>query len=352
MDAVACIGDDNPPWADILQSSRELVGADSGSLILFDGDGHLQHVSQVGLAQATVDAYANHYHRLDMLAHVAMQQDAGNWLDSDEALPRQALLRSEFYADYLEPHGQKQILALMIERSAHGLCAMSFQRSSVEVGARHRLASGEVGIFVGAFQDALAARQKGRIAALNALDDTFGAMGEGVCLVNGRGMVVHQSAACTELLDDRQALHIRHGRLYHAKPAVCEHVLRQIASTLRTGERTRSVVRLGWGEALALDITRASMRWSLAGAPLALVRVSRRVADGALDPAGLVSAFAITPAEARVLAGLAAGQSPADYAKAHGVAESTVRKQIAALKDKLDCSRTVDLVRLALLTQP
>ncbi|WP_061960209.1 hypothetical protein [Cupriavidus pauculus] len=110
----------------------------------------LQLEGVVGLAQATVTAYSTHYHRLDMLAHVAMRQDAGNWLDSDEALPRQELLRSEFYTDYLNPHGQAQILALMIKRNEHGLCAMAFQRSRIEQGARQRLASDEAGIFVGA----------------------------------------------------------------------------------------------------------------------------------------------------------------------------------------------------------
>ncbi len=351
MDAVACIGEDNPPWADILHASRDLVGADSGSLIMFDGDGDLMHVSQVGLAQATVTAYSTHYHRLDMLAHVAMRQDAGQWLDSDEALPRQALLRSEFYTDYLKPHGQAQILALMIERNERGLCAMAFQRSRIEQGARQRLASGEAGIFVGAFQKALAARQRNRTTALHALDGTFGAMGEGVCLVNARGMVVHQSASCAGLFDDRQGLHVRHGRLHHPKATVRDYLLRQIDSTLRTGTRTRGIVTLGWGETLALDITRASGRWTLVGTPLALIRIAHKTVDAVVDTDALISAFALTPAEARVLAGLAAGHSPAEYAEANGVAESTVRKQVSTLKDKLDCRRTVDLVRLALLAQ-
>lgn len=351
MDAVASIGEENPPWADILHASRDLVGADSGSLIMFDGEGDLLHLAQIGLAETTVTAYATHYHRLDMLAHVAMRQNAGNWLDSDEALPRQALLRSEFYTDYLEPHGQKQILALMIERNERGLCAMSFQRSSVEHGARQRLASGETGIFVGAFQQALAARQIGRAAALHALDDTFGAMGEGVCLVNERGMLVHKSASCAGLLDDRQGLHVQHGRLHHPNANVREYLLRQIRSTLWSGARTKGIVKLGWGEALALDITRASGQWTLVGTPLALVRITHKTVDTAVDTDALISAFGLTRAEARVLAGLAAGHSPAEYAETNGVTESTVRKQVATLKDKLDCRRTVDLVRLALLAQ-
>ncbi|MBU69220.1 MAG: hypothetical protein CL858_27920 [Cupriavidus sp.] len=51
-------------------------------------------------------AYSTHYHRLDMLAHVAMRQGAGHWLDSNEALSRQALLRSEFYTDPRVPDSQ------------------------------------------------------------------------------------------------------------------------------------------------------------------------------------------------------------------------------------------------------
>lgn len=59
-------------------------------------------------------------------------------------------------------------------------------------------------------------------------------------------------------------------------------------------------------------------------------------------------AFDITHAEARVLAALIDGQSPAEHAQAHGASIHTVRKQIAVLMDKMGCHRQIDLVRAGL----
>ncbi|MGO4811637.1 LuxR C-terminal-related transcriptional regulator [Cupriavidus sp. 2MCAB6] len=53
--------------------------------------------------------------------------------------------------------------------------------------------------------------------------------------------------------------------------------------------------------------------------------------------------------DAKVLSGLVAGQSPAEFAVQNGVSENTVRKQVASLKFKMNGSRSVELVRLALM---
>ena len=63
----------------------------------------------------------------------------------------------------------------------------------------------------------------------------------------------------------------------------------------------------------------------------------------------LCGAFGITPAEARVLAALVAGQSPKQHAGAQGVSVHTVRSQLGSLMAKMGCTRQVELVRKALL---
>lgn len=53
-------------------------------------------------------------------------------------------------------------------------------------------------------------------------------------------------------------------------------------------------------------------------------------------------------AEARVLHALAAGVSLNDFERRRGVSIHTVRKQVATMMVKMDCTRQVDLVRVAL----
>ncbi|MDF3836804.1 LuxR C-terminal-related transcriptional regulator [Cupriavidus basilensis] len=108
---------------------------------------------------------------------------------------------------------------------------------------------------------------------------------------------------------------------------------------------------LMWGETLSLDITPSIPQVRLSDEPFAFVRLRRNSAFTGANVAGLVCTFCVTPDEARVLAGLVAGLSPAEFAAAHDVSENTVRKQIANQWTKMHCNRVVDLVKLAVLAQ-
>ena len=62
-----------------------------------------------------------------------------------------------------------------------------------------------------------------------------------------------------------------------------------------------------------------------------------------------VAATAPASAEAAVLAGLAAGHSVEEVATLRQSSVLTVRKQVASLLSKMECSRQAELVRLASL---
>ncbi len=349
MEAVACIADAAPPWADILTATRDLIGADSGSFIMLDGAGDLLHVGHVGLAESTLRAYEQHFYKLDLLAHAAATQDVGSWIDSNEAIPRATLLRSEFHNDYLRKNGQSQLLALLLERNGSRMTAMSFQRATIEAGARERLNSGDIGAYIRSFQHALATKQARIAEDIHVLEEAFSAFGEAICLVSQGGAVVRMSPLCGVLFDSRQGLSIRQGRLSHPNGAVRSQLLESLRLAIRTRSRTKAAVALSSGETLSLDIAPARPKVRRVGGPLGLVRLGRNTAARTLDLSCLIGQFGLTPAEARVLAGLVGGCTPLEYAAENSVSEHTVRKQIASLKTKMNCSRVVDLVRMAML---
>jgi DNA-binding CsgD family transcriptional regulator len=349
MEAIACIGDATPPWAEILTATRDLIGADSGSLIMLDGAGDLLHVNHVGLAESTLKEYEQHFHKLDLLAHAAARHEAGGWIDSNEAIPRATLLRSEFHNDYLRKNGQSQIVGLLLERSGSRLTGMSFQRATIESGVRDRLSRGDIGTCIRAFQEALATRQGLVAGDIHVLEETFGAFGEAICLVSRGGAVARMSPLCATLFDDRRGLTLRHGRLHHPNRAVFSQVLDKLSLAIRNRARTQAAVGLASGDTLSLDIAPAPAALQMFGEPLALVRFRRNTIARTIDMSCLIAEFGITPAEARVLAGLVDGRTPLEYAVENSVSENTVRKQIATLKIKMNCSRVVDLVRLAIL---
>lgn len=351
MEAIGCMTDDDPPWAEILATAKDLIGADSGTLIMNSTAGELLHVSHVGLSDSAVRDYQQHFHKVDLLADAAAKQKAGVWLDSNEVVPRQTWLQSEFHNDYLRKHSQHQLVALLIESNGTRMTGMSFQRSTIQTDARDRLGSGDIGVYIRAFQDALSKKQLTIAEDMHLLEESFGAFGEATCLASGGGTVIRMSPLCGALFDNRKGLSIRHGRLFHPNSVVCAHVLDNLGRAVQGRTRTKATVALAPGDTLSLDISPAPAKLQMVGEPLALIRLRRSTMGGELEISCLISAFGVTPAEARVLAGLAAGLTPADYAARHSVSENTVRKQIAALKDKMNCSRVVDLVRLAILAQ-
>jgi len=103
----------------------------------------------------------------------------------------------------------------------------------------------------------------------------------------------------------------------------------------------------GKGSADQIKLAPAAPQLNIGGKPLVLVRMARRC-DAGRQPEALRAAFGLTPAEARALAALVAGESIKRLAQARGISVHTVRSQIAALMGKMGCSRQVDLVRAAL----
>jgi len=127
-------------------------------------------------------------------------------------------------------------------------------------------------------------------------------------------------------------------------------LLRQVGPMLQCASRAgpsldralQSVTAKGRRQLLALSdgsdrlmVSMIPLAPDAASEPLVLLVFGQR---GACSPLGLEmlgSAHGLTGAERRVLQGLIDDQSPRDIAKANGVALSTVRTQIAAIRNKL-----------------
>jgi DNA-binding CsgD family transcriptional regulator len=107
------------------------------------------------------------------------------------------------------------------------------------------------------------------------------------------------------------------------------------------------------GDALGcqLDLAMADRYARVANEPLLLLRI--RHAPDSIDARlrTLGPTYGLTVAEQRVLGALIVGESPAQHAQSRGVSIHTVRKQIAMIKEKMGCTRQVDLVRAGLPAQ-
>jgi DNA-binding CsgD family transcriptional regulator len=165
-----------------------------------------------------------------------------------------------------------------------------------------------------------------------------------VCAGDGRVQLANESAR--RELDDGIALRSDNGNLVAcgggSEPLM--QAIRQAAQADR-----RSLVRVGReGDGLMVGVQ--PLGDPQTGARLALVLLGRRVLCSDLSLELLASQAGLTLMERRVLAALLRDSSPGEIAASHEVALSTVRTQIASIREKVGV-RSIDhlLLRAAAL---
>src|SRR6185436_18098322 len=115
----------------------------------------------------------------------------------------------------------------------------------------------------------------------------------------------------------------------------------------------RNVVRLKRKDGRSVAATLIALRpESTMGAfgrsPQALFTVFEPGAVVDVDPYILSMTFDLTPAEARLAAGIVHGRTPEECSREYGVKISTVRSQLMAIYGKTGATGKADLVRLVL----
>lgn len=243
----------------------------------------------------------------------------------------------------------RQLLTFIIEDSPQRRGGLTVQRNMPADHARRDLESATVRRATGALRRGMAQREAMTRQWFDTAESAFAGFGEAICLTTPQGTVLRASARAQELLGQGHSLRLRGGRLWH--PGL--DVQRALQSALTQAPRAREPMRLAvpddTGGVCRLELVPAAPELSLGKEALVFIRMRH---DGTRVPPsidGLCRAFGITPAEARVLTALMAGQSSKQHAVVQGVSVHTVRSQVTSLMTKMECARQVDLVRKALL---
>ncbi|EHK66633.1 LuxR C-terminal-related transcriptional regulator [Achromobacter arsenitoxydans] len=349
IEAVDHITDPEPPWQDILCTARDLVGAESGTLIVFDARNKLLTLSAIGFSDACFSEYQEHYYSCDILEQDGRNAPAGTWLDTARMYDAAHLQRTEFYADYMAKHRMAQLLSLIIESNTVLHAAIGFQRASIDPKASDRLQSGDFARYFLALRSQLSQRERNQAIGWRSLESAFSEVQEALLLISRDSMVDKLSSLAVGYLDDAGGWTLHGRRLRHADPKVQRLFDAHCAAVARDGQMRSMATASGWGELFWVDISIAPQALSLIGGRMLLVRMRKKSAFAMPDIAKLQTVFSITHAEAAVLAGLAAGHSVEEVATLRHASVLTVRKQVASLLNKMECSRQSELVRLASL---
>lgn len=357
LEAIAQLTDPEPPWRAVLESARRLVGGDSATLALVDGSGALLMFHQSGANPDAERDYVDHFHAQDIVLPKARNAGTGEWLDTHELFSAHTLSHNAYYVDFMCRHRMRQMLTLMVGNSTRHHGGLSFQRATPVGHARLQLEGAAVRAFNHALQQALARRHRTAQRWMEGAASGHAAFDETLCVATRSGCIAWLSPAGEQRLLGGSPLQVRSGRLWHPDAPVRAGLALALAhATGPDADAGHTPVQLNIPDRQGqrtchLEFAPADARLKLGDESMVLVRIQCRPASHAVSAPALCAAFGITPAEARVLAALMAGESASAHAKAHSVSVHTVRKQIATLMDKMDCTRQVDLVRCGLSVQ-
>lgn len=175
------------------------------------------------------------------------------------------------------------------------------------------------------------------MAALDELD-------YGMVLTDTDATVLHLNHRATRLLGSGETLVLSGGRLHARESEDQAQLVRSLRDATERG--LRRLITLGDGD------TRRSVAVVPVQTGVAALMIGRSSLCEDLSLQCFARAHALSGAEARVLAALGRGDAPMDIARAHGVALSTVRTQIGAIRDKTGTGSIRELLRTVAALPP
>lgn len=303
-------------------------------------------------------AYLSHYQAIDPRRKMGLKSPTGIVVACHDELDDLYVSGSEFYQDFLIPHGPRYVAGGNIFREQGRNVHIAFNhfvgRSRFE-GPKRDALSGfmfhmsrwmKLMVRVDWLREAAAGSQAGIDLLPN----------KGVVFLDDAGRVVHANPAAVRLLGDQMGrvnlglsgtnagssidAHTRAVVLTRTPvSASVRHRSRELTLTLSPLPRSPSGTVGGLGRI-------AGVTGELSGSHhrASVVLTIREDVAGRTDIGLLAKAWGLTPAEEALVRALAAGVSPADHAKRRGVKISTVRSQVSAVLGKAGMHNITALV--------
>ena len=338
-------------WAEVLDSCIDMVGADSGWVNELDrrdrfaGSGFVRRVDE-----REQERYFEYYAGLDPFRFDNTAVPAAPDLYSDETfVPKNDLVRSEFYADFMSPIQVHSILIMRMYDDgnvSHSMHLNYDKRScwSASSGWRDLQA-----VFPHLKRAAALSREVKRSAFANAalskaLDESTG----GVILLDRRGRICFVTEAAASLLRRGDCLSSKRGRVRAARASDAEELGRLVtlATDSARGFRAGGSMHLPMPGRLPVIVALAPLGEvpQRDDEPAAMLTIRDPAVPVRPSDRILATTFGLTPAERKIALMLAAGSSPRQIATRLGLSYNTVRNHLRQIYGKLNVRRQSDVV--------
>ncbi len=302
-----------------------------------------------------IDAYYQYYAARNPWLPRVTTRPVGTVVPAEYMLPRQDLLKSELYQDFLRPVGLDSGLGVTLQQDGSRVMLLSILYPS-RTSERDGMALARVQRLVPhMLRVAQLNRQFARLNShAQAGAQMLDRLGIALFLLDGAGRVAAMTQAAEEIMRQGNAVVLRNGRLRALHAGEARELDRLVAAARagRAGEEIRP------GGAMRLSGRTDGSRLEALVAPVDGCVVGQHeenyvgvilrspVAPPVCDPGLLQDLYGLTRAEARLMSAIVAGQTLESAAGSFGVGRETLRSQLKSLRAKTGTSSQVDLVRL------
>lgn len=296
--------------------------------------------------EKALEEYEGYFSSLNPWMRKVSMTPIGRGIVGEEIVPRETFNRSEYYNDYIRRNGLETGVGLTLYRDNSCYFLMSTLTDDKDVD--RNLDRAEIFTRIAPHLERVFRYYRSgdfHAAALDLGEGIGDASGVGLILVNEDLRVVRTSAAGRHVLAAGEPVGLdAMGRVRFGNPDL-QTSLRLMLDHRRSGQGTEIVD----DPASAVRLIRVGGSRSVAFFAGPIVAILIGGAHGGIKPVlrDLIAAHGLSPAEARVFAGIVAGRSLLELAEAAGVKRATIRSQLKSIFAKTGTASQADIVRLA-----
>ncbi len=332
-------------WPGVLDELSRIADARGGSILAVTPKALRWTASEGLLEVAEIFAREDWASRSLRRPRLLAARHAG-FLGDHDLFTREEMDRDPIYCDFLRPRGLGWAAATSVALPTGDKVIVTLERDyvrgPVEDEVMHQLDALRPHLARSTLVSARLQLERARVAG-----ETLALIGLPALVIDDQGMVVEANQLVEPLAD-----HVR----WHARDRIslkdprADALYRQALAELALHTVTvRSFAVCGSDVDPAMVAHLVPIRGTARDifVRCAAVLVLTRVATPQAPPAELIqSLFDLTPAEARVARGLAAGEAVEEIASSRRVSRNTVRTQLRAVMEKTGCDRQAEVVAL------
>lgn len=353
---------DPAAWVPAFQRLGDILGSNSVWLSehnVYENTGGSLEDPNVWVDPDYMQRYLNHYWSCNPLA---LTDDPGRFLREWKLLihtdmdffPRDELVKTEFYNDFLRPQRVGDIMVMRLARMGESIAVLNLSRDERRGHYDHaemEWARAHHADIIRAYHlsKKIGADRKRR----RDVDALLDLSPNGFFLLDANGIIRHSNRAGEKLLGEAGTFSVAHGKLRAVQPSVSRQLEALIAIAASPDSEKRR------GGSMAIPSPKSALPLSVLVTPVGAntfapiqtglsvcVCVTDLTADMQLPRGPLDKVFGLTEAEIRVVQALFAGASLQEIAARFGVSHNTVRVQLASVFDKTHTNRQADLIAM------